>query len=30
MQQTETIWTIIKKGHKKIIPAKFGPNPANS
>ena len=30
MQQTITIWTIIKHGHIRIIPAKFGQNPASS
>ena len=30
MQRTKTIWTIIKEGHIKIIPAKFGQNPTRS
>ena len=30
MLQTKTIWTIILGGHIRIIPAKFGPNPASS
>ena len=30
MQRTSTIWTIIKKGHIRINPAKFGQNPASS
>ena len=30
MQWTGTTWTIIKEGHIRIIPAKFGKNPAGS
>ena len=30
MQRTQTIWTIIKEGHIRIIPAKFGQNPTSS
>ena len=30
MQRTETIWTTIKEGHIRNIPAKFSPNPASS
>ena len=30
MQQTKTIWTYIKEGYIRIIPAKFGPNQASS
>ena len=30
MQWTGTIWTIIKEGHMRIIPAKFGQYPASS
>ena len=30
MQGTGTIWTIIKEGYIRIIPAKFGPNPNSS
>ena len=30
MQQTIAISTIIKDGHIRIIPAKFGQNPASS
>ena len=29
MQQTNTIWTINKEGHMRIISAKFGKNLAN-
>ena len=29
MQQTETVWTIIKEVYIRIIPAKFGQNPAS-
>ena len=28
MQETGPIWTIFKEGHIKLIPAKFGQNPA--
>ena len=30
MQQTGTICIIIKEGHIRIIPAKFGQSPASS
>ena len=30
MQWTGTIWTILKEGHIRIIPTKFGQNPASS
>ena len=30
MQRTKTIWTIIKEGYIRNIPAKFGLNPASS
>ena len=30
MKRTRTIWATIKEGHKRIIPAKFGPNPASN
>ena len=30
MERTETIWTIIKEGYIRIIPVKFGQNPASS
>ena len=30
MQWTGTIWTFIKEGHIRIIPAKFGKNQAGS
>ena len=30
MQWTGTIWTILKEGHIRIIPIKFGQNPASS
>ena len=30
MQQTRTIWTIIKESHIRIIPTKFGQNPVSS
>ena len=30
MQQTGTIWTILKEGHIRFISAKFGQNPASS
>ena len=30
MQHTWTIWTIIKEGHIRNIPAKFGQNPTSS
>ena len=30
MQWTGTICTIIKEGHIRVIPAKFGSNPASS
>ena len=30
MQRTGTIWTIIKEGHTRIIPDKFGKNLASN
>ena len=30
MQWSETIWTIFKEGYIRIIPTKFGQNPASS
>ena len=30
MQQTKTIWTILKKALLRFIPAKFGQNPVSS